>query len=246
LKAFIDICREINIVIVLNINFQIDVMTTVPFYQEDPSILEMGIDEAGRGPLFGRVYTAAVILPKEGFDYTRMKDSKRFHSNKKILEEETYVKENALAWSVCYCDEKRIDSINILQATVESMHKCVKKITTDMGFNNEYFLLVDGNYFTDYIYADNDEVGIINHVTIKGGDDKYSSISAASILAKCARDRYIDELCETYPELNTRYGIRSNKGYGAKVHMDGIQEYGITQFHRLSYRPCKNVDLNTV
>lgn len=221
-------------------------MSTVPFYQDDPNVLEIGIDEAGRGPLFGRVYTAAVILPKECFDCARMKDSKRFHSNKRLLEEEAYVKENALAWSVCYRDEKRIDSINILRATMESMHSCIKEITTNLGIDREYLLLVDGNYFTDYIYFENDKLGTIDHVTIKGGDDKYSCISAASILAKCARDRYITELCETYPELNTRYKIGSNKGYGAKVHMDGIKEHGITQFHRLSYSPCRDVTMNAV
>ena len=72
-----------------------------PFFQDDLNINEIGVDEAGRGPLFGRVYTAAVILPKEGFDYSRMKDSKRFHSEKKILQEEEYIKENALFYSVC-------------------------------------------------------------------------------------------------------------------------------------------------
>lgn len=223
---------------------------TTPFYKNESNILEIGVDEAGRGPLFGRVYTAAVILPKEGFDYTRMKDSKRFHSEKKILEEEEYIKNNALYWSVMYSDEKRIDTLNILHATIESMHKCIHNIVKSANINDkekEYFILVDGNYFTEYTYLnESDEIKSIEHITIKGGDDKYSSISAASILAKCARDRYIKELCEIHPLLDERYSIMSNKGYGAKLHLDGIKKYGISQFHRLSYKTCQNVEMNYV
>ena len=219
-----------------------------PFYQDDIDIKEIGVDEAGRGPLFGRVYTAAVILPKEGFEYSRMKDSKRFNSEKKIQQEESYIKENAVAWSVSYSDEKRIDSINILQATMESMHKSIKNVTTDLSDalngGDDYLILVDGNYFVEYTYFQNDSLGSIGHVTVKGGDDKYSSIAAASILAKCARDRYIKDLCETYPELNERYGILSNKGYGAKVHMEGIKTHGITQWHRRTFGICKIANTN--
>lgn len=219
---------------------------SIPFYQDDENVMEIGVDEAGRGPLFGRVYTAAVILPKQGFEYSRMKDSKRFHSEKKIQDEETYIKENALAWSVCYNCEKRIDSINILQATIESMHNGIKNVSEEVGLDNQYLIVVDGNYFPDYTYFHNDTLGSIDHVTIKGGDDKYSSISAASILAKCARDRYIKHLCMEYPDLNERYGILSNKGYGSKKHIQGIKEYGITQYHRLSYKTCHGIELNPV
>ena len=217
-----------------------------PFFQDDLNINEIGVDEAGRGPLFGRVYTAAVILPKEGFDYSRMKDSKRFHSEKKILEEEEYIKENALFYSVCYNTEQRIDTINILQATIECMHNSIKDVTEKCGLDNKFLILVDGNYFTDYTYFNNDTLGSIDHVTVKGGDDKYSSIAAASILAKCARDRYIKELCNQYPQLDERYKIASNKGYGAKIHIQGIQSHGISQFHRLSYKTCHGIKLNPV
>ena len=218
----------------------------LPFYNDDTDILEVGVDEAGRGPLFGRVYTAAVILPKEGFDYSRMKDSKRFHSEKKIQEEESYIKENAIAWNVSYNDEKRIDSINILQATIESMHNSIKNVTENIGIENDFFIIVDGNYFQEYTYFHDNTLGSIDHTTVKGGDDKYASIAAASILAKCARDRYIKELCELYPELNNRYNIYSNKGYGAKIHINGIKQYGISQFHRLSYKTCHGMILNPV
>ena len=227
-------------------------MSTQPFYHDNadtdsgPDILEIGVDEAGRGPLFGRVYTAAVILPKSGFDYSRMKDSKRFSGEKKILDAEMYIKEHALAWSVSFCDEKRIDEINILHATIESMHRSVQSVTKDGCDSSTYFILVDGNYFTPYTFLTGDMLDVIDHVTIKGGDDKYSAIAAASILAKCGRDRYIRELCAEHPLLDERYGIASNKGYGAKRHMDGIAAHGISQFHRTSYKPCQGPDLNEV
>ena len=98
-------------------------------YNEDPSIYEIGVDEVGRGPLFGRVYTAAVILPKDGsFDCSMVKDSKKFHSKKKIEEASQYVKENALAWYISFEDEKKIDEINILQATQTAMHSAIAEV----------------------------------------------------------------------------------------------------------------------
>ena len=97
-------------------------------YNEDQNIYEIGVDEAGRGPLFGRVYTAAVILPKDDtFDLSKVKDSKKFHSKKKIEEAAEYVKQNALAWHVSYEDENKIDEINILQATQMAMHNSINE-----------------------------------------------------------------------------------------------------------------------
>ena len=98
-------------------------------YLEDTSILEIGVDEAGRGPLFGRVYAAAVILPKDPateYDFSQMKDSKKFHSKKKIAHVADYIKQNAVAWAVAYEDEAAIDKMNILQATQSAMHKAIK------------------------------------------------------------------------------------------------------------------------
>ena len=98
-------------------------------FNEDDKIIEIGVDEAGRGPLFGRVYTAAVILPKDdSFDHSKMKDSKKFHSKKKIEEIAEYIKEHAIAWNVSFEDEKTIDEINILQATQKCMHNCIQEI----------------------------------------------------------------------------------------------------------------------
>lgn len=196
-----------------------------PYFHNDK--IEAGIDEAGRGPLFGRVYTAAVILPKEGFNHSIIKDSKRFSSKKKLLEVYNYIKENSISYSVCYKDEKDIDDMNILQATLNCMHDSIN------GLNiKPEFLLVDGNSF--YPYPD------IPHKCIEGGDNWYTPIAAASILAKVERDTYIEELCKKNPELTEKYGIDKNKGYGTKKHIDGIKEYGITKCHRKTFGICRN------
>jgi len=221
------------------------------YYYECNNIYEIGVDEAGRGPLFGRVYTAAVVLPKDDtFDHSKMKDSKKFHSKKKIEEVAEYIKQNAIAWYVSYEDEKVIDSINILQATQKSMHTSILEVRKQLlhyfkennKIDSEINLLIDGNYFNPITYLNKktNKIDSISYVTIEGGDNKYSSIAAASILAKVYRDKYIDELCEENPQLSEHYGIDSNKGYGAKKHLDGIKEHGITIWHRRSFGICKN------
>ena len=207
-------------------------------YYNDDNIIEIGIDEVGRGPMFGRVYTAAVILPKEGFDHSKMKDSKKFHSKKKINEVSEYIKENAIAWSIQWEDETVIDKINIRNATHSAMHKAIKEIY-DKENDKNYVLLVDGNDFKPYIVIKENILEQVSHVCIEGGDNKYTSIAAASILAKVARDAYIDELCVLHPELIEKYDLSNNKGYGTKKHMDGISEHGITEWHRRSFGICK-------
>ena len=223
-------------------------------YNLDENILEIGVDEAGRGPLFGRVYTAAVILPKDNsFDCSKVKDSKKFHSKKKIEEAAEYIKQNALAWYVSYEDEKKIDEINILQATQLSMHnsinevrkifnKKMKETNKKERIDYNYNLLIDGNYFNPItsFNKETNKIETIPYITVEGGDNKYASIAAASILAKVGRDKYIDELCLQNPDLAEKYGIDSNKGYGAKRHIDGIKEHGITIWHRRTFAPCKN------
>jgi ribonuclease HII len=223
-------------------------------FLENKKILEIGIDEAGRGPMLGRVYTAAVILPKDNtFDHSLMKDSKRFHSDKKIKEAAEYIKKNAIIWSIQYAEKDEIDHLNIRNATHSAMHKCVLDIIQRLNGNKdisnnsaataaEYHLLVDGNDFKPFVVM-NDEEGLLQvpHTCIEGGDNKYSAIAAGSILAKVARDQYIDDLCNEHPELDERYGLRSNKGYGTKIHMDGIKKYGISPFHRTSFGICKQL-----
>jgi ribonuclease HII len=204
-------------------------------YFDKQNAYEVGIDEAGRGPLFGRVYSAAVVLPNDNsFRHELMKDSKTFTSSKKLNEVADYIKTNAISYSICFEEPEIIDSMNILNATIKSMHKCVKNINIKPDI-----LLVDGTYFKSYCMF-NEETGIecIPHVCIPSGDAKYSSIAAASILAKSERDFYVDMLCEVYPELHTKYGLKNNKGYGTKQHFEGIEKYGITKWHRKSFKPC--------
>jgi len=216
-----------------------------PCYCNETEVVEIGVDEAGRGPMLGRVYTGAVILPKstEEFNHSWMKDSKKFHSEKKIREVARYIKENAIAWAVAYADEGEIDTINIRNATHQAMHKAIKEILIKKGdhmnsshMNKETLLLIDGNDFTPFL-QDNEKLA---HVCIEGGDNAYSCIAAASILAKIARDDYIAELCAEHPNLITNYDLLKNKGYGTKKHMDGIKQHGITPFHRKTFGICRD------
>lgn len=222
---------------------------------EDKTIIEIGTDEVGRGPLLGRVYTASVILPKdtEIFDHSKMKDSKKFTSKKKLKEAADYIKQNAIVWSVNYETEKVIDEINILQATQKSMHKTIndtrekymeyakKQKNEEYKKDYRFELLIDGNYFKPFSFLDKNKTKLefLDHTCVKGGDNIYSSIAAASIIAKVERDEYIEKLCEENPELIEKYNIQSNKGYGAKVHIEGIKKYGITPWHRKSFGICK-------
>ena len=216
---------------------------------EDNQFIEIGIDEAGRGPMFGRVYTAAVILPKDAslFDHSMMKDSKKFHSVKKIQAAAAYIKEKAIAWHVAYACEKTIDQVNIRNATHQAMHEAARAViekyntssraSIDDGNAIKYHLLVDGCDFTPLKDKSDDEP--IPHTCIEGGDNLYAAIAAASILAKTERDKYIEEMCAEHPDFITNYDLLKNKGYGTKKHLDGIREHGITPFHRRSFGMCK-------
>jgi ribonuclease HII len=208
-----------------------------PFYVKN--CIEVGIDEAGRGPLFGRVYVGAVILPAdESFDHSLMKDSKKFGKSKKqqekLMEAYEYIKKNAIAYSSYWLCEKTIDELNIYQATHKAMHEAIKKL----HIVPEH-ILVDGNKF--YPYKNGNR--IIPSTCIKGGDNKFSSIAAASIIAKVERDKYIEEICNENPDLIKKYDLLNNKGYGTKNHMKGIEKYGISKWHRQSFGPCKKLNL---
>jgi len=219
---------------------------------------EVGVDEAGRGPLFGRVYTSAVILPStneglsSGFDFSRLKDSKKFHSEKKIREVSDYIKQHAVAWAISYEEADVIDSLNIRRATLQCMRNSIKDAieshVEELKQKDEseptmsdYLLLIDGNDFIPMMKYNQltEEMETYTHVCVEGGDNTYACIAAASILAKVARDEYIEKLCDQYPVLDEMYSLRGNKGYGAKKHIDGIREHGITQWHRRSYGICK-------
>jgi len=192
--------------------------------------LEVGLDEAGRGPLFGRVYVAAVILPQDDFNHDMMCDSKKLSERKRLIAFD-YIKDYAVDWVVHYKDEKYIDKHNIFKANYDAMHEAIDKLLV-----TPEHILVDGNYFKHYSDKNNN---FISHTTVVKGDNKYTSIAAASILAKVSRDNYIYNLCDKYPKLDEYYSIKSNKGYGAKKHIEGIKTHGVTKWHRKSFGLCQ-------
>lgn len=233
---------------------------TIPLklvYQEE-NAYEIGIDEAGRGPMFGRLYVAGVVLPKEGFDGSQVKDSKKYTSKKKIQEVYNYIKTHALSYYVHYAEADHIDKINIRQAVLEGMKKCATENMAKIDKNpshynakihkNKYFIMVDGDDFKPYTYFNEttDTIETVPHNTFVGGDHTYVAIAAASILAKVERDNYIADMCVKHPLLVERYGMDTHMGYGTKKHMEGIDTYGISQFHRKSYGRCKTANVNTV
>ena len=205
----------------------------------------IGVDEAGRGPLFGDVYTSAVMLPNEDFDLSLLKDSKKFTSKKKIKQVYEYIKEKSSFYSIDFCTHKEIDQYNILQATQKSMHKSIynvitKWIQTHSDFDPTLFetilICVDGNYFNEFNYFYNDQFYQIKHQTLIKGDDICKAISAASILAKVQRDDYIDVFLKAHPVYDERYKLSTNKGYGTKQHLEGIRQYGYSEYHRKTFK----------
>ena len=198
--------------------------------------VECGIDEAGRGPLFGRVYTACVILPNDdSFNHSMMKDSKRFTSKKKLMEAYNYILENAIDYCVTYKTEEEIDTENILQATLNCM-----KLSIDGLKHKPNHILVDGNHFKPYTGSNGK---VTPYTCVEGGDNEYTCIAAASILAKVERDAYIESIVEENPLLDTYYQLSSNKGYGTKHHLTGLKEHGLSPWHRKSFGICKKLNL---
>ena len=200
--------------------------------------IEVGIDEAGRGCLFGPVCIASVIWPKTDPENPMIiKDSKKCtekYRNKCY----DYILDNSICYSIQLIDNDKIDKENILKCTLDGMHLCLDELSEKNDFTN---ILVDGNHFNPYYSKEKDD--FVFHECVIKGDDKYKSIAAASILAKTYRDNYILKLVEEYPELK-KYGIEKNKGYGTKQHMEAIEKYGITEWHRKSYSPCKDKVFN--
>ncbi len=209
-------------------------------YCED-GYIEVGIDEAGRGPMFGRVYAAAVVLPETGdYKHSDMKDSKRFHSEKKINAVADYIKKNASAWAVGYAEASEIDEFNIRVATHKAMHRAIEQVIDQLNLTYDTaHLLVDGNDFTPIMRMHDGMFVPIRYTTIEKGDNAITNIAAASILAKVERDNYIAALCSESPMLDERYGLLKNKGYGTSQHMQGIKDHGITDLHRKTFGVCR-------
>ena len=174
-----------------------------------------GVDEAGRGPLAGPVYAAAVILP-DGLEDMGINDSKKMSEKKREQIFDTIV-ENAVAYGIGFATETEIDEINILNATFLAMKRAVE----NMGVEPD-LVLVDGNRKPGTGY---------DEITIVKGDAKSISIAAASILAKVSRDRYMRKLAEMHPE----YEFEKHKGYGTKLHYEKIEQFGILPDHRKSF-----------
>lgn len=218
------------------------------FYDNDTTKYELCIDEAGRGCLFGKVYVACVVLPKDPnlFSGKDIKDSKKFSSKRKIRDVAEYIKQHALAYYIACVDETVIDKINILKAVMKGMHECIHQVMVKLDVSvNDCFAVIDGNCFTPYItYCEKKETLVeMQHVTVEKGDSLYMGIAAASILAKTARDDYVLKMCEDNNLLVDKYGIDKNMGYGTKLHLDGIRMHGITKWHRRTFGICRDATL---
>ncbi len=186
-----------------------------PFYQN--TLPEAGCDEAGRGCLAGPVFAAAVILPTNIY-HPLLNDSKQLSERERYALRPIIEKE-AIAWAVASLSNQEIDAINILKASFKCMHLAVEKLSVQPGL-----LLIDGNRFTPYPF--------IPHQCVVGGDGKYASIAAASILAKTYRDDFMQQLHTLLPH----YNWAKNKGYATKDHQQALNLYGPSAYHRSSFR----------
>lgn len=189
-----------------------------------PSLIEAGCDEAGRGCLAGPVYAAAVILPKDFF-HPLLNDSKQLTKSERELLR-PIIEREAIAFGVASISAQEIDEINILNASIACMHKAL-----DMLQVRPESILVDGNKFHKYRN--------IKHICIVKGDGKYMSIAAASVLAKTYRDDFMIAAAKEYPQ----YGWERNMAYPTKEHRKAISDYGVTPYHRLSYKLLKDPEL---
>tara|TARA_S200000501_G_C20696338_1_gene687512 strand:- start:247 stop:846 length:600 start_codon:yes stop_codon:yes gene_type:complete len=178
---------------------------------------ECGIDEAGRGSLAGPVTAAAVIL-KPNFNHKAINDSKKLLQKDRERLSKIII-ENSISYSIQNIFPKKIDDVNILNASIIAMHKCIKNLKI-----RPEFLIIDGNRFKNF--------GNIPHETIIKGDEKYLSIASASILAKYSRDIFMKKLSKEFPN----YFWSKNKGYPTKQHKEAIKKHGITVHHRKSFK----------
>ena len=174
-----------------------------------------GVDEAGRGPLAGPVYAAAVILPPH-LEIPGLDDSKKL-TDKRRRELMPIIKEQAIAYGIGFATEKEIDEINILQATFLAMERAISQLEGKADF-----ALIDGNREKDFG---------LPVMTVVKGDSRSANIAAASVLAKVSRDDYMDEMAKRYPE----YGFEIHKGYGTKAHYEALRTYGHCDLHRVTF-----------
>ena len=201
-------------------------MGLLPYYSD---LLEAGCDEAGRGCLAGPVVAAAVIL-KKGSDFTELNDSKQLTEKKRMQLREMVMNE-ALAYGIGIVTAEEIDKINILNASFLAMHRALDELKLQPEL-----LLIDGNRFNPYKK--------IKHICVVGGDAKYQSIAAASILAKTTRDLMMEQYDAQFPV----YNWRKNKGYPTAEHKQAIAEHGTTPLHRMTFNMTiqTKIDFETI
>ena len=184
-------------------------------------VLEAGCDEAGRGPLAGPVFAAAVILPAD-FHHPLLNDSKKMTAAHRDKVREVIERE-AVSWAVEAVSPAEIDELNILWASVTGMQRAVLRLDP-----KPEFLLIDGNKFRPF-----DQYGRADYRTVVKGDATFASIAAAAVLAKTWRDEYMKKIASEYP----MYGWERNMGYPTPEHIAAIREYGYTPYHRMSFHP---------
>ena len=183
--------------------------------------VEAGCDEAGRGPLAGPVYAAAVILPKD-FHHPLLDDSKKMSRRERDILRPV-IEAEAVSWAVEAVSPEEIDSLNILWASVTGMQRAVRRLDP-----KPQFLLIDGNRFRPF-----DSFTHKDFCTVVHGDATYASIAAASVLAKTWRDEFMEKIAAEYPQ----YGWERNMGYPTPEHIEAVRRYGLTPWHRLSFHP---------
>lgn len=209
-------------------------MSSYKLRYKDDDIVEVGLDEAGRGSLFGRLYVGAVVFSNELEDFfdhgaalNDIRDSKLMTKRQRAIIYD-YIQECALDKAVSFATAAEVDALNVLQADMTAMHRALDSLQVPVQR-----VLVDGDYWRSY----KDSEG---H-TIIDGDAQYLPIAAAGILAKVAHDRWIEEIVTLHPEYDTRYGLSTNMGYGTAKHMTGLSQFGATDEHRRSFGPVKAV-----
>lgn len=183
---------------------------------------ECGVDEAGRGSFFGRLYVGAVIFPSNiELDPNIVKDSKKFYSQQRRKDARDYIINRCLYSNVAWAEASEIDREGISSVLTKTMHSAIRGLPV-----KPEYLIIDGDRFEPY--------EDVPHKTVVNGDSTYFSVAAASILAKVAHDEYILEICNAHPELE-KYGLKKNMGYGTKQHREALQEGGVSDYHRKTF-----------
>jgi ribonuclease HII len=201
--------------------------------------VEVGLDEAGRGPLWGRLYVGAVIMSPEdeaysdnGVTLAKITDSKKLTPRRRAVLAD-YIRENAIDTAVAWVEPAEIDAENILQADMTAMHRALRSLSIPFGR-----ILVDGDYWRPWRGEDGE---IVPAITLVEGDARSLTIAAASILAKEAHDEWVRAEVAARPELDERYGLGSNMGYGTAAHLAGLKTWGADTLHRRSFAPVREV-----